>query len=238
MSRKIQRNEPCPCGSGKKYKNCCMQKQRDRSIERAERREGIQKALGWLSHNHRQQIDDWVEKVWLRDIDDADRQGIATADPRIRGIHDINLLEFLVAEGSFEEAEGEKRPLQLILAAGELGLNDNQCNYLKQLAERPLRLYQVSACTPGESFTLQEFPKGKGDAATIEDKWASRMFEVGDTIGLRLMQSDTSWETSGAIYHIPDEYVGDLSEELAKVEAADYSRTLVRFWLKLVAAHA
>ncbi len=21
---KIQRNEPCPCGSGKKYKNCCI----------------------------------------------------------------------------------------------------------------------------------------------------------------------------------------------------------------------
>jgi len=22
---KIQRNSPCPCGSGKKYKNCCSQ---------------------------------------------------------------------------------------------------------------------------------------------------------------------------------------------------------------------
>ena len=22
---KIGRNEPCPCGSGKKYKKCCMQ---------------------------------------------------------------------------------------------------------------------------------------------------------------------------------------------------------------------
>ncbi len=26
-SRKIGRNDPCPCGSGKKYKNCCMRKQ-------------------------------------------------------------------------------------------------------------------------------------------------------------------------------------------------------------------
>ncbi|MFX1490495.1 MAG: SEC-C metal-binding domain-containing protein [Promethearchaeota archaeon] len=23
-SKKIGRNSPCPCGSGKKYKNCCM----------------------------------------------------------------------------------------------------------------------------------------------------------------------------------------------------------------------
>jgi preprotein translocase subunit SecA len=24
--KKIGRNEPCPCGSGKKYKKCCMKK--------------------------------------------------------------------------------------------------------------------------------------------------------------------------------------------------------------------
>ena len=29
---KIGRNDPCPCGSGKKYKNCCMNK--DMEIER------------------------------------------------------------------------------------------------------------------------------------------------------------------------------------------------------------
>jgi len=23
---KVQRNEPCPCGSGKKYKHCCLNK--------------------------------------------------------------------------------------------------------------------------------------------------------------------------------------------------------------------
>jgi uncharacterized protein YecA (UPF0149 family) len=26
ISEKIGRNEPCPCGSGKKYKNCCINK--------------------------------------------------------------------------------------------------------------------------------------------------------------------------------------------------------------------
>lgn len=28
-SRKVGRNEPCPCGSGRKYKRCCQKKQRD-----------------------------------------------------------------------------------------------------------------------------------------------------------------------------------------------------------------
>ena len=26
--KKIGRNDPCPCGSGKKYKNCCLKKER------------------------------------------------------------------------------------------------------------------------------------------------------------------------------------------------------------------
>ena len=30
---KVGRNDPCPCGSGKKYKNCCMQKDLERERE-------------------------------------------------------------------------------------------------------------------------------------------------------------------------------------------------------------
>ena len=26
---KVGRNDPCPCGSGKKYKNCCLLKEKD-----------------------------------------------------------------------------------------------------------------------------------------------------------------------------------------------------------------
>ena len=26
VGKKIGRNDPCPCGSGKKYKNCCLDK--------------------------------------------------------------------------------------------------------------------------------------------------------------------------------------------------------------------
>jgi uncharacterized protein len=28
MVEKIGRNDPCPCGSGKKYKNCCLTKKK------------------------------------------------------------------------------------------------------------------------------------------------------------------------------------------------------------------
>lgn len=30
MPEKVGRNDPCPCGSGKKYKSCCLQKEQPR----------------------------------------------------------------------------------------------------------------------------------------------------------------------------------------------------------------
>ena len=31
---KIKRNAPCPCGSGKKYKQCCMARDKQEQVER------------------------------------------------------------------------------------------------------------------------------------------------------------------------------------------------------------
>lgn len=33
MSDKIGRNDPCPCGSGKKYKKCCLSKDKEQKKE-------------------------------------------------------------------------------------------------------------------------------------------------------------------------------------------------------------
>lgn len=36
---KIGRNEPCPCGSGKKYKDCCLEKDREKTPKRLDEKE-------------------------------------------------------------------------------------------------------------------------------------------------------------------------------------------------------
>ena len=33
---KVGRNEPCPCGSGKKYKYCCLEKDKEEKKESKE----------------------------------------------------------------------------------------------------------------------------------------------------------------------------------------------------------
>jgi len=234
---KAHRNDPCPCGSGKKYKKCCMLEERNLSVIRAGNREVVQEAVNWITLQHGDALAKWVEDVWFADISEDERKGLATADPAIKSVHDTNLLEYLVAEGVFAQDEGDARVLQLIVDA-VLSLEDGQRVYLEQLGQSPLHLYRVTACQPGEGFDLQLYPLADDDSIFhIEDKWVSRMFDVDDIVGLRLMQTGGSWETSGAVYHFPEEYVADLLVRLQSADADDYSRTLIHNWLGLVAAH-
>ncbi len=251
MVHKAQRNDPCPCGSGKKYKKCCMLEERSLSVVRAANREVVQEAVDWITKKHGDALVSWMERVWFEGCDEQTRMGVATAEASIKHVHDTNLLEYLIAEGTFqgndetgEDADIESKSgddaqpiLQLILDAAT-HLTDTQRDYLQQLGTNPLRLYRVTDCKPGESFSLQRHPAaGSDEPVRIEDRWISRMLDDGDIVGLRLMQTGGVWETSGAVYHIPDEYVADLLSELDKANKADYSRTLILFWLGLVAAH-
>jgi len=235
---KANRNDPCPCGSGKKYKKCCMLDERNLSALRAGNREAVQEAVDWITRQHDDVLAKWVEDVWFADISEEERKGISTADPAIKSVLDTNLLEYLLAEGVFVQAGDDVPVLQLILDT-VLSLQTPQRAYLEQLSQRPLHLYRVTDCKLGEGFDLQSYPAADGDSIyNIEDKWVSRMFDVDDIVGLRLMQTAGNWETSGAVYHFPEEYVANLLGRLKSADADDYSRVLFHDWLGLVAAHA
>ena len=53
MSNKPGRNEPCPCGSGKKYKNCCAKAEAQSLQEAKAHEEAVPRAIGWLAQYHR-----------------------------------------------------------------------------------------------------------------------------------------------------------------------------------------
>lgn len=239
LVNKVGRNVPCPCGSGKKYKQCCIAKARASDLERANHREGVAKALAWINLHHKAALDDWVEQTWLAGLDDADRAGIASADARIRGIHDTNLLEQLVAEGSFPDGKVQRTVFSLLCEATDLDLDAQQRDYLKQLTERQLSLYRICATVPGQSFSLQPLAAKDGATITIEDRWVSRMLDVEDVVGLRVLRlCDNKWEVSGAVYHIPPEYVeGLLTQWNSEHEKHARSWLMIHYWLGLVAAH-
>ena len=72
--KEVGRNDPCPCGSGKKYKKCCaqkppMQRRTFRQIESSQVESSIQRVTGVLSQTFRNasplaadKLDDVVKK--------------------------------------------------------------------------------------------------------------------------------------------------------------------------------
>jgi len=74
---KVGRNEPCPCGSGKKYKKCCLQKRAEPSPE--QRAAALQRMDGDLArrlmsyaqrrHNHMGRFEPWFEDELGGDLD-------------------------------------------------------------------------------------------------------------------------------------------------------------------------
>ena len=51
--KKLSRNAPCPCGSGKKHKHCCLAREERGSQSRAD---GVALAIDWLGQRHRKAL--------------------------------------------------------------------------------------------------------------------------------------------------------------------------------------
>lgn len=71
---KLGRNDPCPCGSGNKYKKCCLAKNAAAQAERRrlhhERQAQTQRELAELAARYRDAVDH--APVWILDDDPLD----------------------------------------------------------------------------------------------------------------------------------------------------------------------
>jgi tetratricopeptide (TPR) repeat protein len=95
MASKPGRNDPCPCGSGQKYKRCCLQKDQMAESE-ALAAEAAQRAAEMAQHEHSDEGCDFCAQL----IDDEDEL-----------TRDSNAVVDLVHEGKLDQAEQAAREL-------------------------------------------------------------------------------------------------------------------------------
>jgi tetratricopeptide (TPR) repeat protein len=99
---KAGRNDPCPCGSGKKYKKCCLPKEETAALEvraKAQAERGARAAADRLGDR---QIGAERLARWAADASDADGDPLDAASNAV-----IDLIE----AGKLEEAEAAARDL-------------------------------------------------------------------------------------------------------------------------------
>jgi hypothetical protein len=145
------RNDPCPCGSGKKHKHCCLGRvQSPTGITRQDRTDAME-AL--LRYSRRGEFDDVVGEAALLWTDTTDDVQAALQD----------IFEFETSVGSFFEwlnfdfRFDDRRTLaDRFLDEREWSTSPRAVDYIRLMRDTHLRAYQVRDVRPGEGISVRD----------------------------------------------------------------------------------
>jgi len=191
---KTGRNEPCPCGSGKKYKKCCLNKEKP------------PESLLWhrLSNTYdklQNQLLDYARKafgvlalplamdeflVWPEEKNPID----------LIKDHMPLFIPWFLFEWVYDPVEAEidlPIPIQQPVASAYLDAHVSRLDRLrKRLIEatldQPFSFYEVMSCRPGEGFRLKDILRGI--EIEVYEKKGSEQTRPGDILVCRVVQID------------------------------------------------
>lgn len=242
--KKVGRNDPCPCGSGKKYKNCCLHAAPAENAQTPDNgSDGALKAFEWLTKRYGKAVREAINEEFLGTLEGAEQKALQELEYDAFASIMFNAMEWLLAEGTLE-LRGEERPVNaLLLGQGGPLLTVAQRQWLTLLADRPLRLYEVTEVSPGESMRLRDLTFPDSAAVVVREKSGSEQMVPFDVIAGRVLPIDDHFELSGAVYAIPRyralDLLVDLHRELEGVapdspEGREIPSFIIReFWLQL-----
>jgi hypothetical protein len=206
MATKIGRNDPCPCGSGKKYKQCCGRGDAAQEVAPDSHEYAVARAMAWLGQNHQKAFGTALARTLGEAIeglfadDEQTQEALAGIDQELWTQIQINLTEWLLAEGDIEVKGEFERVADLLQGPRGPLLSVEQRAWLAQLAQRPLRLYDVTDVAPGATLTLCDALDRDADPVVVTERSGSRTLRPGMSIGARLMEVDGQRQLSGAVY--------------------------------------
>lgn len=199
-------NERCPCGSGKKFKHCCQREGASQSAFEAPAADinpqagAVERAVEWLINRHRKgwQVsfqrlrDEMLSPTYLEKLGQLD-------DETLTGIQ-INLTEWLLAEGEIQVQGSNRRISDYLTGPSGPNWTAGQRDWLQQLGQRPLRLYNVTEVVAGEGITLCDTLNSDAAPMVVHERAGSKGLEPGMYLGCRVMRVGNHFELSGAVY--------------------------------------
>ena len=194
---KIGRNGPCPCGSGKKYKKCCLGKE-NVSNDLLWRRLG--EAYDRLSKNlmnHGRQVfgingfTEAIGEFFLWPEEEPDEEALA--------MHEQMFFPWYLFNWIYDpdEEEGEAVPAGLeetTIAASYkkskgVKLDPLEYRLIDAIEGRPFTFYEVIDCQPGIGYRIKDF--FLGDVFDVKEKMGSENVKKGDILFGRLATIDS-----------------------------------------------
>ena len=199
MTERVGRNEPCPCGSGRKYKQCCLEV--GRTILPAKPHDGaVGRALDWLTRHHHHAFEQALRASIVDGLGPDEEQGFAALAPELWEMIHRNSIESLLAEGSIHIRGQLHRVSGLLFAPGGPLLTVPQRLWLEQLTHQPLKLYYVTQVLPGQQISLCDALDPDSSAVIVQEHAGAVEGLIGTVLGARVMQAGDHHELSGAVY--------------------------------------
>jgi hypothetical protein len=225
--KKLGRNDPCPCGSGKKYKQCCL---RAADTQKAnDQAEAGPKAIQWLFAKYRQTVYDALDEGFFGGLDDDEYVQLQELPEDVYAGIMVNAMEWLLADGFITLKDQEYRVSELLLGRGGPLFSAEQRQWIELLATMPLRLYEIVDVRQGEGMTLRDVIVPERPLVLVQEKSGSQQANQYDLIAARILPVKDHFELSGAIYSFPRHRSWNVLEELKdELEGVDPDSLLAK----------
>ena len=238
---KIGRNDLCPCGSGQKYKKCCLAKNEQFESRRREEHQAIMTALDWLYATYTEEAAAEVHYDFMDEPDEERVAAIGALSEHLENALDVNIGEWLLADAQIIVNGQEVAASELILGKGGPLLTPHGREWLRELAKRPLALYEVREVVKEKGLILADMLHPELPPVEIREKAVSKFLRPWDTFGARLLWQDDSFVMSGAVYPMDREAALDCLAEMtseleyengdATLERSITASTIIDYWL-------
>ncbi|MBI4831488.1 MAG: SEC-C domain-containing protein [Candidatus Lindowbacteria bacterium] len=187
----VGRNEPCPCGSGKKYKKCCMLKEsavdlneyRQKRSEESLRSEILRFATGERFK------EEMVEAFRKYHRDKIDTGLLLKQDP----LENIRFLDWFINEHA--DSKSNKRIIDLFGELRAKHLEDDQGKLLEEWKASRMSAFEVQATDAGVLKLADIFYE---NSDSIEDQSACDEVKAGEILVVRITSSWGKKELAGA----------------------------------------
>jgi hypothetical protein len=177
---KIGRNEPCPCGSGRKFKHCCLRTQpvpEYRLSLWAKQHEAFEQLSSALMSYAEDRFGEEVHEAWL-DFNMGDDGGTESKSEM------MIFMPYFLFHWDPEFSSRQRKPFQggvvarAFLRDRGYTLSELQRTIMVQNMANPFSFYRLLESTPGECIALVDVLTGT--QSEVVERTASRTLRAGD----------------------------------------------------------
>ncbi|RJQ47688.1 MAG: DUF2384 domain-containing protein [Nitrospiraceae bacterium] len=221
------RNNPCPCGSGKKYKKCCLSRTyQETGREDSIRNRLVQELLQLFEKNYRHSF--WDARFFFWDDFNPEEHLDGTA----LAIASQNFLEWVVHDFVVDEEDG-KTLIDLYMES-KVRMSPDEHKVLTIMKNSVISLYEVQEVFPEEGLLLKDLILG--EEYDVKEKAATRSLSKWDIYATRLIYIDGKYIMSGSVYPYPlkqkERILADIHSEFEDYRL-DYPEAAMDDFLKM-----